>query len=57
MKTDELLEKFQMAFDPPSFSENYVANCFPNKFKALIKGLKLKMTPSPLCNFSKKRPF
>ena len=25
---DDFLEKFQMAFDPPSFSENYVAIFF-----------------------------
>ena len=30
-KTDEFLEKFQTAFDPPpSFSENHVANFFAN---------------------------
>ena len=26
---DEFLEKIQMAFDPPSFSENYIAIFFP----------------------------
>ena len=25
-KSDEILEKFQTAYDPPSFLENYVAN-------------------------------
>ena len=40
-KTDKFSEKFQTAFDPPSFQENYVANIFkqrPNK--ALYKGPK-----------------
>ena len=27
-KMDEFSEKFQTAFDPPSFSENYIANFF-----------------------------
>ena len=25
-KSDDILEKFQTAFDPPSFLENYIAN-------------------------------
>ena len=31
-KTDEFSEKFQTAFDPPSFSENHVADLFQNSW-------------------------
>ena len=41
-KSDEFLEKFQAAFDPPpSFSENHVANFFrKTSEKNLFKGPK-----------------
>ena len=40
-KTDEFLEKFQMAFDPSSFSENHIAIVLrKTRFKALCKGPK-----------------
>ena len=32
-QTDEFLEKNQTAFDPPPFSENYVANLFQETSK------------------------
>ena len=38
-KLDEFLEKIQTAFDPPSFSENYIAIFSQNVQKALYKGL------------------
>ena len=35
-KSDEFLENFQTAFDPPSFSENYVAIFFGKSPKETI---------------------
>ena len=37
-KSNELLGKFQTAFDPPSFSENYVAIFFMTDMAANTRG-------------------
>ena len=37
-KSDEFLEKFQTAYDPPSFLENYVADFFIMDMLAFMQG-------------------
>ena len=66
-KTDEFSEKFQTAFNPPSFSESHVAiflrNSWPKyrlqwqKSAIYFFGLKMTHPPLPFGTFPKIHPF